>query len=274
MANSHLLEIVHRKSDVRRQDQTRGFELVLTYSFKKRLISGFIKGTPTSHIIRVLQQLRAAPAQVAHPMVLSVTFLRHEISEANDMNQRDTRAWIRRIENFLQRDGDKNEWPRANGYNDTLIVIDGIARDLTDCYSRALIKPPELYSTLTDQMEKTLRQFAKAANLAQGEDAWLAPSDTEADSAEDSVQQLHDSLVSRLEFIRAKLTGLAHYREITLERLKLQRESVRGPSHHRTRRLAHSITITSCIASSHSANPDSILKWQRLLTLASVTAPP
>ncbi|TQV95836.1 Mg2+ transporter protein, CorA-like/Zinc transport protein ZntB [Cordyceps javanica] len=212
------LQIVYRKSDVRKHDKTRGFEMVLSHSFRTNLTSGFIKGTPTSDLVEVLQQMRACPAEAGHPLVLPVTFLTRDLSERNDMRQRDARTWLRRIENFTTM--------REGSEQDVMLALDGIARDLTECYAHVLWRPPMLYSSLVDQMRKAMSLFANLASLVQEEDLYFASTDTIADFGKGDLQHRHDNLLSRLDFTQAKLIGLEHYRETTLERLKLQRESV------------------------------------------------
>ncbi|RSM13710.1 hypothetical protein CEP52_001777 [Fusarium oligoseptatum] len=44
------LQIIHRKSDVLKKGKTRGWEMLLSYSFKTGITTGFIKGTPSSEV--------------------------------------------------------------------------------------------------------------------------------------------------------------------------------------------------------------------------------
>ncbi|KAJ6779545.1 hypothetical protein PWT90_05169 [Aphanocladium album] len=232
------LQIIFRKSDVRKRGKTHGFEMVVSYSFKTNITSGYIKGTTGSEVNAVLKQLRDCTAHAAHPMMLPVMYLRHDLSERNDIRQRDMRGWLRSIEAHLSHHGNgAGETPETVQYSHTLGEIDGIARDLTECYSGVLWRRPALYSSVIDRMQEALRLFAKLEKLTQDDREYLTQPNTGETFSENNLQQLHDELLSRLEFLRAKLLCLEYYREDTLERLKLQRDTLANIITQRDARL-------------------------------------
>ncbi|KAJ3499516.1 hypothetical protein NLG97_g265 [Lecanicillium saksenae] len=119
----------------------------------------------------------------------------------------------------------------------TLREIDNLARDLTECYAHALWRRPALYTALIEKMQSASRLFAKLESLAHDEEEYLTQFDTGGTSPKDKLQQLHDELVSRLEFLKAKQLSLEYYRETTLERLKLQRDTLSNILAQRDARL-------------------------------------
>ena len=215
------LDIIHRKSDVRKKGKTRGWEMMLSYSFKTSITTGYIKGTPSSDVVTALTHLKACAAQIAHPMLLPTIFLAHDLSPANDQKQRDARDWVRRLENAvsLRNEIDENEMY----FQDGLLEIDGLSRDLVECHGHVMWKRPQAYTALCAEMTKAMEAFKRKWALAVDEDALSS-----ADKAERrAVDQLHGSILSRIDFYRVKLQGLENYIHTTLERLKVQRKAVR-----------------------------------------------
>lgn len=200
-------EIIFRKSDVRKKGKTRGWELMLSHSFQTNITTGFVKGTPSSDINEAIEHLRSCSDQIAHPMLLPIIILSHDLSSRSDQKQRDARDWLRRLENAVTM---RNEIDEKEGYMD--FNLDAINRDLVECHSQVLWKRPQAYQEIIKEVKEGMDKF------------WQMTSHERPD-----VTALHHSLVSRLEFYRIKLTGTEHYVHTTLERLNIQRQAVSMP---------------------------------------------
>ncbi|EHK16673.1 uncharacterized protein TRIVIDRAFT_40355 [Trichoderma virens Gv29-8] len=212
------LQIVHRKSDVRKKGKTRGWEMILSYSFKTGITTGFIKGTPSSDIVQALKHLRGCCSQVGHPMLLSTIILSHDLSPANDEKQRDARDWLRRLENAVSMRDEVEEGEQY--FQDGILSVDGLNRDLVECHSHVMWKRPQAYFMLVREMELCMERF-KVSWLD-----WKKDFLTDEEIAHrKTIDQLHRSILARLEFYKVKLKGLENYIHTTLERLKVQREA-------------------------------------------------
>ncbi|KAG8666225.1 hypothetical protein FPOAC2_11326 [Fusarium poae] len=226
------LQIIHRKSDVLKKGRTRGWEMLLSHSFKTSITTGFIKGTPSSEIEKSLDHLKACADQVGHPILLPLIILTYDLSPENDEKQRKARHWLRRLENAvsLRNEVEEQEQYFQNGFID----IDGLSRDLVECHGNVMWKRPQAYEALVKEMEKAMETFRFV---------WitLCPDAEKQSEAErkhrKEIEKLHRSMVSRLDFYKVKLKGLENYIHITLERLKVQREALYNIMSQREARL-------------------------------------
>jgi hypothetical protein len=249
--------------------------MILSYSFRTGITTGFIKGTPSSDIVQALKHLRGCYSQVGHPMLLSTIILSHDLSPANDEKQRDARDWLRRLENAVSmRDEVDTE---EQYFQDGILSVDGLNRDLVECHSHVMWKRPQAYFMLVREMELCMERFKVS---------WL---DWKKDFLSDeeiahrkTIDQLHRSILARLEFYKVKLKGLENYIHTTLERLKVQREAVSFFSLLAFFYFSYTNHVllfsTSCTTSSLSERPDSTSKSPESSaashTQASATAPP
>ncbi|KAL6908816.1 hypothetical protein GGI43DRAFT_156228 [Trichoderma evansii] len=224
------LQIVHRKSDVRKKGKTRGWEMMLSYAFKSGITTGFMKGTPSSDIILALKHLRECYGQVGHPMLLPTIILSHDLSPANDQKQRDARDWLRRLENAVSL-RDEVE-PEEQYFQDGILSIDGLNRDLVECHSHVMWKRPQAYFALVREMELSMERF-KVLWYDHKKDFLT----DEEIAHRKTISQLHRSMMARMEFYRVKLKGLENYIYTTLERLKVQREALYNIMSQREARL-------------------------------------
>ncbi|KAL7928001.1 hypothetical protein ACQKWADRAFT_278458 [Trichoderma austrokoningii] len=224
------LQICHRKSDVRKKGKTRGWEMMLSYAFKTSITTGFLKGTPSSDIIQALKHLKGCYGQVGHPMLLPTIILSHDLSPANDQKQRDARDWLRRLENAVSL-RDEVE-PEEQYFQDGILSIDGLNRDLVECHSHVMWKRPQAYFALVREMELCMERFKVLWY------DWKQDVLTEEETAHrKTIDQLHRSMMARMEFYRVKLKGLENYIHTTLERLKVQREALYNIMSQREARL-------------------------------------
>ncbi|KAM5351369.1 hypothetical protein ACJ41O_004092 [Fusarium nematophilum] len=226
------LQIIHRKSDVRKKGKTRGWEMLLSHSFKSGITTGFIKGTPSSDIEKTLVHLKACAAQVGHPMLLPVIILSYDLSPANDQKQRDARDWLRRLENAVSLRNEVEEHEQY--FQDGLMEVDGLNRDLVECHGHVMWKRPQAYTALAKEMEKAMASFHSMwrTTAAAAEDLGEAERKHRKE-----IDKLHRSILARLDFYKVKLTGLENYIHTTLERLKVQREALYNIMSQREARL-------------------------------------
>jgi hypothetical protein len=260
--NPHL-QVIFRKSDVRKKGRTRGWELMLSHEFRTGITYGFAKGTESSDMVEAVKHLRACAAQVAHPLLLPVIILSHDLSSKTDQKQRDVREWLRKVENAVSM---RNEIVEAESYvKKGMYDVDLINRDLVECHSQTLWKRPQAYLEIIREMEKGMRKFKNRL-----------PTDRNSPV----VDKLHRSMWSRLEFYRAKLKGIENYVATTLARLEIQRSAVSCPPTPiiYTVRKAYGVLTrkNSCTTSSPKRTRSSTSRWPAssvgLPTPRSVTA--
>lgn len=194
--------------------------MMLSHSFRTGITNGFIKGTPSSDVVAALSHLRACARQAAHPLLLSIIILAHDVGPENDIKQRAARDWLRRLEHAVSMRDDITE---SESYlQDGKVPLDGLSRDLVECHSQVMWKKPQAYVTLSEEIRKSMDKFftlwAKRGKVD-------GMTDVERRHRSD-IDKLHRSLLSRIEFYVAKLKGLENYIQTSLDRLKLQREGV------------------------------------------------
>ncbi|KAH6998699.1 hypothetical protein BKA56DRAFT_665262 [Ilyonectria sp. MPI-CAGE-AT-0026] len=226
------LQIIHRKSDVRKKGRTRGWEMMLSHSFKTNITTGFIKGTPSSDVEKSLVHLKACSAQVGHPMLLPIILLSYDLSLANDQKQRDARDWLRRLENAVSLRNEVEEHEQY--FQDGLMEVDGLNRDLVECHGHVLWKRPQAYLALAKEMEKAMESFG--SEWVASKDDQLVMNQAERTHLKE-INKLHRSMLARIDFYKVKLTGLENYIHTTLERLKVQREALYNIMSQREARL-------------------------------------
>ncbi|CAM1505370.1 Fc.00g110070.m01.CDS01 [Cosmosporella sp. VM-42] len=224
------LQIIHRKSDVRKKGKTRGWEMLLSYSFKTHITTGFIKGTPSSDIEKALVHLKHCAAQVGHPLLLPTILLSYDLSPVNDQKQRDARDWLRRLENAVSLRNEVEEHEQY--FQDGLMEVDGLSRDLVECHGHVMWKRPQAYMALAKEMEKGMQSFREK---------WEEMKEEVMETAEmkhdKEIDKLHRSMLARIDFYKVKLVGLENYIYTTLERLKVQREALYSLMSQREARL-------------------------------------
>jgi hypothetical protein len=221
------LEIIHRKSDVRKKGKTRGWEMLLSHSFRTHITSGYIKGTSSSDVARALDHLQACASQgeIAHPMLLPSIILSHDLSPDNDKKQREARDWLRRLENAVSLRNEVEETERY--FQDGLLEIDGLSRDLVECHGHVMWKSPAAFMALIKEMEKGMEMFWARRQPWNVEEEGIEEELRKAlKLQEKTMLKVHKSMLSRMDFYKSKLHGLESYIRTTLERLKVQREAV------------------------------------------------
>ena len=198
-------EMILRKADVVKRGYSRGWELILSYSFQQAETAGFLKGTAHSKISEELEDLQACASQIHHPFLLPVLFLAHSMSTKNDISQRDARGWLRKIEHALS-------LRRPDRRPESEIDLGQVSHDLTECHAQVLFKPPAPYRKIVSRMIVAMECF------------WARLPEEKRD---EKMSAVHGDLLSRLEFHGAKLDGTEAYGDVTRERLGIQRNAVR-----------------------------------------------
>ncbi|TLD33245.1 hypothetical protein PspLS_00466 [Pyricularia sp. CBS 133598] len=235
------LQVIFRKSDVRKKGKTRGWELMLSHSFATGITNGYAKGTPSSDLVKCVAHLRACAGQARHPMLLPVIVISHDLSASTDQKQRDARDWIRRLEEAISM---REEVMADETYARSKLGLDldQLNRDLVECHSQVLWKRPQAYLQIIKTMEDAMHRFhthmlllppPPPSNQQDGSDHG-SQSDSHSIERHNPQRQLvdgdldrqHRSMLSRLDFYRAKLNGVEHYAHTTLARLKIQRAAL------------------------------------------------
>lgn len=206
--NPHL-QIVYRKSDVRKKGKTRGWELTLSHDIKNGITTGYAKGTPSSDMEECIKHLRACAFQIGHPLLLPIIIFSHDVSYKSDIKQRDARDWLRRLEHAVSM---RSEIVEKEGYvREGLVDLDAVNRDLVECHSQVLWKRPKAYLEILDGIKTAMIDFNQRL-----------PENRRGDA----MRKLHASLLARMEFYRVKLQGIESYAYTTLQRLEIQRSAL------------------------------------------------
>jgi hypothetical protein len=208
---SQDLEVVHRKSDVRKKGYTRGWELMLSYDFRTGLVAGFCKGTSSSYIVESIKLLKACGPEVRHPLLLSMVLFGHDSSFESDIKQRGVREWLRRLEHAIAM---RPELEEKEGYMKYGVVdLGAMNRDLVECHAQVLWQRPISYLRIIDSFKEALELFYN--NLPEKRKI-------------PEIKETQTSMLSRLEFYRKKWQGIDTYAATTIERLEIQKSSVRS----------------------------------------------
>ncbi|KAF4973370.1 hypothetical protein FSARC_348 [Fusarium sarcochroum] len=153
------LQIIHRKADNIKHHRPLGREMVLSYSFKSRITSGFVKGNAKyGSIWDALTHLKQFPEQVIHPMLLSMLVLSHDLSPEAERRQRDVRRQIMEFEAALTLNSGNTT---GQDLNLSHIDVDVFSRRLVRCWALALVKPSRSYIKVAENVEDALKGFWK-----------------------------------------------------------------------------------------------------------------
>jgi len=207
-ANPHL-QIIYRKSDVRKKGYTRGWELILSHDVNNGITTGFAKGTPSSDIVECIKHLKACVLQVGHPMLLPIIIFSHDVSFKTDIKQREARDWLRRLEHAVSM---RSEIEEKEGYvKEGVVDLDAVNRDLVECHSQVLWKRPKAYLEILASIERSMEKFFDRLPI---------------NRQDKPMRKLHASMLARLDFYRVKLQGIDSYAYTTLQRLDIQRSAL------------------------------------------------
>ena len=248
------LQIIFRKSDVRKKGKTRGWDMMLSHSFKDGITTGYAKGTSSSDMVASIKHLQACAQQIMHPLLLPIIILSHDLSEKTDIKQRDAREWLRKLESAVSMRQEILEEEVAGYVKDSMLDLDQLNRDLVECHSQVLWKRPQAYQEIIRSMVVAMESFWDVAK---------AEADEKYGGQSGEVYKLHRSFLARLDFYQAKLKGIENYAHVTLERLSIQRAAVGFLPHSPLFRDLDKLTThpPSSTTSSPKKNPNSASKW-------------
>jgi len=208
---SVCVEVVHRKSDVRWKGTSRGWDMALSYSFRTRITSGYIRGTSSAGIEAMMESLAACAQPVCHPLLLPVLMLGADLSPKTENNQRQIRDTLRSLESAVG--GGRYNMAPAEGYGpETDIKLDEINRELADLQCRAMWKRPQAWQGAVKRLNDATRRFWEKL--------------PEEDRKIPGLENLQAIIQARLDFSAVRLDGLESYIQVSLERLNIQREVV------------------------------------------------
>ncbi|KAF5012369.1 hypothetical protein FDECE_1596 [Fusarium decemcellulare] len=198
------LQIIFRKSDVEWKGTSRGWEMMLSYSFRTKITSGYIRvkyDTSNSkgmqdytRINTIFEELPLWAASASHPLLLPLMFLVQQLSPENDEKQREARKMVNSAPDF-------NEETHLDLYK--------ISQELADCQCTVLWKRPQAWKNVVSRMVKATECFWDG----------LAEEDKSPAMAE-----LNSSILDQFDFLIIKLDNLENYAHVSSERLKLQRQ--------------------------------------------------
>ncbi|KAK4100914.1 hypothetical protein N658DRAFT_516410 [Parathielavia hyrcaniae] len=229
------LQIIFRKSNVRSRGLPRGWELMLSHSFRTNITMGYAKGTPSFFMLESIKHLRACAQQkmILHPLFLPLVVLSHDLSSTMDRRQRDAREWLHVLENAISMRGTVSEEASVRYVRDNMIDVDTINLDLAECHSQVLRKRPQAYQEVITGIYNSMDHFWGRAS---------AKLDSACGGADVELEKLHHSMLARLDFYSAKLKGIETYANVTLERLTIQRAVLRNIIAQKDSKLALQLT--------------------------------
>ncbi len=194
---------------MRKKGKTRGWEVMLSYSFNTKMTNGFIKGTPSSDIVEAINHVKAAAAHAMHPLLLPVIIISHDLSSKNDQKQRDARDWLRRLEQAIAMQS------RSSNRDTSMSQMEALNRDLVECHAQVLWKSPRAYMEIIEEFQTAMTRFRDGVR--------------EEESWDEETNEVHSSFLGRLDFYRQRLKGIVNFSSTTLERLNIQRTAVSSP---------------------------------------------
>ncbi|KAG8158335.1 hypothetical protein KVR01_012096 [Diaporthe batatas] len=233
------LEFIFRKSDVEWKGTSRGWEMVLSYSFGTGITSGYVRGKGEKvtekgkeqlkdhkTLKKVLDDLFLCGRPVSHPLLLPILTLCQELSSSNDKKQRDLRAELRKLDHALI--GRYTVAPAAHYASPADQELDTLSHKIADCQTEVLQKRSQAWQNVVDHVKEATNHF------------W---DHLPAEKKSPELTKLHKTLLERLNFLTVKLQGIENYAHVTLERLGILREVVHNIISQRESRLNLHIAI-------------------------------
>lgn len=191
--------------------------MTLSYSFKTRIISGYVKGTEQANIGDLIYRVQQCANWAGHPLLLPVLVLCREFSLDNDRKQRDSRQKVRKLEEVLL--NRYRDSPGTTNVHDKELALENIISQLHDHQCEVLWKRPQTWQTVVGRVMRANKTFWDGLIAEQQQDV--------------VIEKVHQAMSSRLNFLEVKLAGLEGHVQVTLERMNLLRELVspRGAFH-------------------------------------------
>jgi hypothetical protein len=190
--------------------------------------TAFCKASPKSYIIDSIEHLKSSSQQIGHPILFPIIIFSHYYSARLEVQQRDARLGLRKIEMALNFIPDKHESELVLGgvvvensddYFDEhrIIDFDRINRDLVETHAKTLSHSPAAYLRVLDGFKEAMDLFVRQQRVAIQYE-WP--------------ELTHSKFASRIGFYRKKVQGQEYYQSSTLQRLDAQRSAVSFFSFH------------------------------------------
>lgn len=194
---------------------------MLSFNVLTGITTAFCKASPMSHILDSIEHLKASSQQIGHPILFPIIIFSHYYSARLEVQQRDARLGLRKIEMALKYVPDKYESEgvvggvvveNSNDYFDEnrIIDFDRINRDLVETHTKTLSHSPAAYLRVLDGFQEAMNLFEMQRHAIQSEWPGLT----------------HSKFASRIGFYRKKVHGQEYYQSMTLQRLEAQRHAV------------------------------------------------
>ncbi|POS69946.1 hypothetical protein DHEL01_v211662 [Diaporthe helianthi] len=151
------LELIFRKSDVEWKGNSRGWEMMLSYSFDTGMTSGYVKAMEKMNFNAVLDDLVLCGKPVSHPFLLVVLTLCNELSSKNDMEQRAQRRELRKLDDTLTARYTMAPAPHYGPETDP--ELDNLSKMIAVCQSKVLQKRPQAWQNVVDNVRKAATHF-------------------------------------------------------------------------------------------------------------------
>ncbi|KAK8075393.1 hypothetical protein PG997_010056, partial [Apiospora hydei] len=195
------LQMVFRKSDVQWVGNPRGWQMILSYSFKTRIMSGFVKGTANAELGEIMSQLQGCGSPVHHPLLLPIIMLCQDLGASNDEQQKDIRRGIRDLDRVLTGNY-RNVTAAASHISPGDLTLENISQKIAGYQSKVNWKRPQAWKSVLGKIHDTAEWW------------W-----DNTENPPPALDRLHRSLLDRLLFYNVKLDGLENYAHVSLARL-------------------------------------------------------
>ncbi|KAI0554384.1 hypothetical protein F4679DRAFT_579411 [Xylaria curta] len=190
---------IFRNSQDRRQKSSQGWEIILSNSVNTRITSGYVRWTADASIQQPFEQLMSFSKPTAHPLMLPLLVLQHNLGAQNDQYYRNSRDQVRKIESDTMQPNEARE-------------LKDLFREAIECQIRVLDNGPQVWLHIASKVTQAMNCY------------WAL-----LDQAEKSPEQekLHQMLMGRLSFLTGKLESAEHYINTSSERLRNILEFIR-----------------------------------------------
>lgn len=227
-AENEYLQIVFRKSDVKWNGTSRGWEMALSYSFRTKITSGYIRGNAgKGDLAGTLASLAACAKPVCHPLLLPVLMLGASLYPETEIQQREVRDTLRGLESAVG-GGGRYKGPAAQGYDpETDIKLDRGNHEVAELQWKVMWKRPQVWQGAVRRLNEATEHF------------WTRLSAEERKIP--GLEHIQATIQARLGFAAVRLDGLESYSQVSLQRLNIQREVMNSFISQRESRLSLAI---------------------------------
>ncbi|KAK8132129.1 hypothetical protein PG999_000302 [Apiospora kogelbergensis] len=228
--------MVFRKSDVQWAGNPRGWQMILSYSFRTRVTSGFFKGTENAKLGEILTQLKGCGSP--------------DLGAGNDEKQKDIRRGIRDLDMVLT--GNYRNVTAAAGHI-TLgdLTLEKISQKIAGYQSEVNWKRPQAWKSALVKIQDAAR--------------WVWDNMDDKNALPPALGRLHQSLLDRLLFYSVKLDGLENYAHVSLARLDNLRHVTNGLISKVESRLNAEISIQQHLLANASKRDSASMKTLTIL---------